>query len=138
MAYLTPTSARRGALRVIPGSHLPALHRVLEPLQRCHAGVSRKLLGWPAAVALGAGSAVGLMIGNAAGVLDGPVFRDVLRQGTLGLGGRGDLALGALGASMSVGAVAGAAASLWLLDAAGRRPSLLCAACALLAGNLLG
>ena len=48
-----------------------------------HAGASRKLLGWPAAVALGAGAAVGLMIGNAAGVLDGPVFRGVLRQGAL-------------------------------------------------------
>jgi hypothetical protein len=41
MAYLTPTGARRGALRVIPGSHAPALHELLEPLQRCHAGVNR-------------------------------------------------------------------------------------------------
>ena len=40
MAYLTPTDADSGALRVIAGSHRAELHGRLEPLQRCHAAVN--------------------------------------------------------------------------------------------------
>lgn len=98
---------------------------------------------WAVAAATGAGGClagltVGLMIGNIASVLDSPAFAAVIQLGTAGGSSStvsASVAKGALGGAMPAGAIPGALAGFWLVDAVGRTRSLLCASVLLLVGN---